>query len=241
MRKLLFLSLLLAPLAAFCNSKKMPVGKWREIKRIAADTTGKGPGTVVAFKDTIHLQFLATGEYVWQKQGGFIYKAAYTLNDKNLDIGIRDFTIIQRTPGRLVLKDETGTYEFVPDNIVQAGSTILPPEAKPKPVGSIDLMVGHWSVYKAVNNGKAPAQVDYTRKIKMIDVTGGSSDGKLGYIYASRDADNAPGWTIDSYSNNDQDLHCSGKDARTLHVVKCQDNDLILEEGGTTYSLKQFK
>ena len=239
MRKLLFLSLLLTPAVAFCADKHMPTGKWKEVKRIAADSTGKGPGTIVTYKDTIHIQFLIGGEYVWQKQGGFIYKGTYKLTDKDLDLGMRDFTIVQRSPVKLVVKDETGTYEFVPDNSVAQGSPgTLTPEDKPKPVASIDQMVGHWSVYKS-NSAKQLAQVDYTRKVKMIDITGGSSDGKLGYVYATRDADNAPSWYIDSYSN--QTLHCGGKDSRTFQVMKCQDNELILDEDGMTYFFRQFK
>ncbi len=232
MRKLLLLAVLLIPVIAFSAEKRMPAGKWKEVKRMGTDNT------VLSYKDTIRIEFKIGNEYIWQKQGGFIYKGTYKLGDKDLDLGMRDFTIVEKKPEKLVVKDETGTYEFVPDRSVAAQPGVIPAEAKPAPVGSINQMVGHWSVYKATS-ANTQNQIDYTRKIKMIDITGGSSDGKLGYVYSTHDADNTPSWTIDSYDN--QILHCGGKDARTLKVLKCQDNDLVIEEDNMTYFFRQFK
>jgi hypothetical protein len=241
MRKLLFL-LLLLPVTAFCVEKHMATGKWKEVKRTLSDTAGKAPDKVVDYKDTIHLQFVidsGKSKYVWQKQGGFIYKNTYTLTDKNLDLGMRYFTIVQRSPVKLVLKDETGTYEFAPDNSsAQNTAAAPPPVEKPKPVTSIDQMIGHWSVYKS-NSDKPLSQADAAKKLKAMDITGGSSDGKLGYLYAATDGDTSPSWTIDSYSN--QTLTCSGKGPRTFQVIKCENNDLILKEGAMTYYFKEFK
>jgi hypothetical protein len=230
MNKLVFLLLMFLPFAAFSKNGEKLSGKWKEVSR--SNSKGK-----IAYTDTIHIEFLIGGEYVWQKQGGFIYKGTYKITDKDLDMGSRFFTIVSRTPDKLVLKDDAGEYTFVPDHSVVANAT-LPNEPAPKPVTSIDQMVGHWSRYKSTS-ASTLNQVDYTRLVKMIDITGGSSDGKLGYIYAAKDADNAPSWYIESFSN--QTLICNGKDQRSFKVIKCQDNDMVLEENGITYFFRQFK
>jgi hypothetical protein len=75
----------------------------------------------------------------------------------------------------------------------------------------------------------------------MMDVFSKFQDGNYGYIFATRDADNNPSWHIDSYDARTQILHCSGRDARELHVLRCQDNELRIEENGVTYFFKKFK
>ena len=231
MKKLLSLTLLFIPLAVF--AKVTLSGNWIEVKRMKLDKS------VVAYKDTIHLKFMVGNEYVWQKSGGFTYRGTFRVTDKDLDLGMRDFAIVQKTPDKLVLQDDDGIYELAPDNTVaQQQTAALKPEAPAAPVNSINQMVGHWSVYKRTS-AQVLKDVDYTRILKMIDITGGSSDGKLGYLYAAKDADNAPSWTIDSYS--DQTLHCSGRDKREFKVLKCENNDMVLEEDGITYFFKQFR
>jgi hypothetical protein len=109
------------------------------------------------------------------------------------------------------------------------------------PVNSIDQMIGHWSVYRRTSKSTLDA-VDYTRVLKMIDITGGSSDGKLGYLYAAKDAEGAPSWGIKSF--NAGLLECEGKDGkdkRNFKVIKCQNKELVLEEDDMTYYFKEFK
>lgn len=233
MRKLLFLLLMLSSFTAYCGDKVVHLfGKWKETKRMKPDKTE------ISYKDTIHLQFLVGNEYVYQKQGGFIYRGTYKVNGNDLDMGARGYTILERKPNKMVLQDDGGIYQFEIDNTVTTAASQLPKETPPAPVGSIDQMMGHWSVYKRTSD-KTLQQVDYTRVLKMIDITGGSSDGKLGYLYATRDADNAPSWYASSYQG--QVLYCDGKDKRQFKVLKCQDNELIMEEDGMTYFFKRFK
>jgi len=223
--------MLLSPLAAYCNYGTQLSGKWKEVNRWAPDNKP------LTYKDTIHIEFLKGGTYIWQKQNSYLYRGTYKITDKDLDMGTKFFTIVSHTPDKLILKDETGQYEFAPDRSVAATNPI-PSEPTPKPVSSINPMVGHWSKYKSTS-ATPLSQVDYTRQLKMIDITGGSSDGKLGYLYAAKDADNAPSWYIESFS--DQTLYCNGKDKRTFKVIKCENNDLVLQEGDMTYFFRQFK
>lgn len=235
MRKLLFLLLILSSFTAFCGEKTVHLyGNWKETKRLKSDKTE------IIYTDTIRLQFLTGNEYVYQKHGGFIYKGVYKVNGNDLDMGARGYTILERKPNKMVLQDDGGIYTFEPD-LTPANSPAaaqMPKETPPMPVNSVDQMVGHWSVYKRTSD-KTLSQVDYTRVLKMVDITGGSSDGKLGYLYATRDADNAPSWYANSYQG--QVLYCDGKDKRAFKVLKCQDNELIMEEDGITYFFKRFK
>ncbi|MGN6567440.1 MAG: hypothetical protein ACTHJ0_05795 [Flavipsychrobacter sp.] len=233
MRKLLFLLLMLGSFAGFCGEKTIHLfGKWKETKRMKPDKTE------IKYTDTIRLQFLVGNEYVYQKQGGFIYKGVYKVTGNDLDMGARGYTILERKPNKMVLQDDGGIYTFEPDNTPTTAASQLPQEKPAAPVTSVDQMVGHWSVYKRTSD-KTLNQVDYTHVLKMVDITGGSSDGKLGYLYATRDADNAPSWYATSYQN--QTLYCDGKDKREFKVLKCQDNELIMEENGITYFFKRFK
>ncbi len=231
MKKILFLLLLISPVIAYCGDKNSISGSWKEVSR------KKGSSEAISYTDTIMIKFLVGNEYVWQKAGGFIYKGTYKIESNGLDMGSRYFTIVDRKSNRLVLKDDAGTYEFVP-------YTEMTPDNRPKPaetfapVNSIQQMAGHWSVYKATSDTKRES-IDYTRQLKMIDILPAEKDGKWGNFYSRRDADNAPSWVVKSYSN--QTIYCEGKDNRQFKVLKCQNNDLIMQEDGTTYFFRQFK
>lgn len=233
MKKLFTLLLAFAPLAAFCEDKDKLTGNWKEVSRI----TSSG---AVPYKDTIKIEFLRGNEYVWQKSGGFIYKGTYKIENNNLDMGARFFSIVKMSDNSLKIKDETATYELV-RYTPAPGQTVLPPEPAAKPVRSLDQMKGHWSVFKGTQDKTVPA-IDYKRKIKMLDITGDiAGDGKLGMVFSTRDADTAPSWYIDSYNAATQTLNVKGKDKRTLKVLKCEDNELVIEEDGMTYFFRQFK
>jgi hypothetical protein len=106
------------------------------------------------------------------------------------------------------------------------------------PVTSVQQMAGHWSVYKRTNATKVDA-IDYTRQLKMVDFYPNAQDGKWGAFFATKDADNAPSWVVESYAN--QTVYLNGKDQRQFKVIKCESGELIMEENGVTYYFKQFK
>lgn len=231
MKKLLSLLLAITPIVAYCDDKNTLNGNWKEVSRI----TG---GKAVSFKDTIKVQFLMGGEYVWQKSGGFIYKGTYKIKGSELDMGSRFFSIVSRTDNSLKLKDETGTYELVPFNPAD-GQAVLPAEKPAAPVTSLNQMKGHWSVFKGTLDKKVPA-IDYKRKIKILEITGDvAGDGKLGMAFGSYDPETVPSWYVESFSN--QKLYLGGKDKRVFNVLKCEDNQLVIEEDGMTYFMRKFK
>lgn len=232
MRKIITLLLLAAPLAAFSGDKNTLSGNWREIKRMGSDNG------VISFRDTILLKFMVGNEYIWQKAGGMIYKGTYKIENNALDLGMRYFTIMEKKPNRLVLKDEAGIYEFTTYKEVAVANA---PKAEEHfaPVNSIQQMVGHWSVYKGTS-AKTNQSIDYSRQLKVVDIYSTPQDGgKLGALFARKDADNAPSWYVESFSN--QTLVCNGRDRRVFKVIKCQDNELIMQEDDYTYFFRQFK
>lgn len=229
MKKLLSLALVALPAVAF--SQGTLNGDWKEVNRM-------NNGKSVGYKDTIKIQFMTGGEYVWQKSGGFIYKGTYKIEGTKLDMGARQFTIVSRNNSSLKIKDDAGTYELVPYT-PNDGPGTLAKEKPASPVTSINQMKGHWSVFKGTLDKTVP-QIDYKRKIKMIDITGDvAGDGKLGMVWSTSDGDMNPSWYIKSYSN--QKLYVSGKDERVLNVIKCEDNEFIVEEDGMTYFFRKFK
>ena len=206
-------------------------GQWREVKRM--NTGGKS----ISYTDTIYFQFLTGNEYVWQKAKGFIYRGSYKMENNSLDIGMRQFTILEHKGKKLVLKDEGGIYEFVPGGPANQMVAGAEPE-KYKPVTSINQMVGQWDKFKGTSK-TTQQQIDYTRAVKKIEIFSSPQDGKLGYIYAGRDGENMPSWYVESFSNGT--LYCNGKDKRTFKVLKAENNELIIEEAGFTYFLRRFK
>lgn len=234
MRKISILLLCVLPAIAFAGGKDKLMGNWREVKRV--DNNNKP----VAFNDTIHIEFLAGNEYVWQKSGSFIYKGTYKVENGNLDIGRAFLKIISQNKNKLVLADDMGQYVLEPYTpSPQGGATPPKRQEKYDPVTNIGQMAGHWSVYKRTAD-RTLEQVDYTTMLKMVDIFSSPKDGgKYGYFYAAKDADNAPSWYVERFENGI--LYCNGKSKRTFKVMKAQDNELIFEENGITYFFKQFK
>ncbi|HLO70016.1 MAG TPA: hypothetical protein VK167_04055 [Flavipsychrobacter sp.] len=232
MRKFLFLASLFMPALSFAGDKNKLSGNWREVSR----KTMKNEA--IAYKDTIKIEFLPGGnEYVWQKAGGFIYKGTYKLEANGLDLGMRYFTVAERKGNKMILKDEGGIYEM--ESYTPVANT---PEAKRQevfaPVKTVQQMAGHWSVYKRTSANKVNA-IDYSRQLKMVDFYPSQKDGKWGAFFATKDADNAPSWMVETYVN--QIVYLDGKDKRQFTVIKCADNELIMEEDGVTYYFRQFK
>lgn len=231
MRKIYTLLLLSLPFIAMSKGKDDLSGNWREVKRLG---TGNKE---VTFKDTIFFQFLVGNEYIWQKAQGFVYRGTYKIENGALDIGMRYFTIVEQKKNKLVLKDDAGTYHFEPYTPVSQMTPGKGPE-KYGPVTSINQMVGKWDKFKGTS-GTTQQQIDYTRTVKKIEIFATPQDGKMGYIYAGRDGENAPSWYVESFSN--QTLFCNGKDRRQFKVLKAENNELIIEENGFTYFLRRFK
>jgi hypothetical protein len=231
MKKILFLLLLSIPMTAFCGDKNNIVGNWMEVSRKNAQNQ------TIVYKDTIFLEFLAGNEYIWQKAGGFIYRGTYKYEVNAIDIGMRYFTVVSQSNNSMVLKDEAGTYEM--QRYTPAKNS---PQAKRQevyaPVNSVQQMAGHWSVYKRTSANKVDA-IDYTRQLKMVDFYSSPQNGKWGAFFATKDADNAPSWVVESYSN--QTVYLNGKDQRQFRVIKCEAGELIMDENGVTYYFKQFR
>lgn len=232
MNKLILLFMLLLPLAAFSKGKNDVVGEWREVKRFTVDNKN------VAYQDTIFLKFLPGNEYVWQKKNSFIYRGTYKSENNTIDIGMRYFTVLEHKKNKkLILKDQAGIYEFEPGAPASQMMAGKAPEQY-KPVTSINQMVGQWDKFKGTSSGMH-SSIDYTRTVKKVEIFSSPKDGKLGYIYAGRDGENAPSWYVESFSN--QTLYCNGKDKRQFKVLKAENNELIIEEAGFTYFLRRFR
>lgn len=230
MKKILILLILLTPFIGYSGDKNIQ-GNWKEVSRKNVQKQ------TVNYKDTIFLEFLAGNEYIWQKSGGFIYRGTYKYEVNAIDIGMRYFTILSQSNNTLTLKDEGGIYEM--QRYTPAPNT---PQAKRQevyaPVNSIQQMAGHWSVYKRTSANKVES-IDYTRQLKMVDFYPNMQNGKWGAFFATRDADNAPSWIVENYSN--QTVYLNGKDQRQFRVLKCEGGELIMEENGVTYYFKQFR
>lgn len=233
MKKILVITTALLAIAIYSEGKDI-TGDWREVKRVRAKN-----GTTIDFTDTMFFRFMGGNEYVSQKKGGFIYKGTYKMENNTLDMGSRFYTILKHTKTHLKLQDDAGIYEFELYSPNEATAS-LPKEPKAQPVSDIMQMKGHWSEFKRTSDHTIQ-EVDYQRLIKMMDIFTHFEDGNWGYVFATRDADNNPSWHIDSYDSKTQVLHCSGRDSRDLHVIKCQDNELVLEEKGITYFFRSFK
>jgi len=231
MKKILLITTALLSIAIYAESKDLK-GDWREVKRMRAKT-----GESISFTDTMFFKFTEGNEYISQKKAGFIYKGTYKMDDNTLDMGARVYTVLKHTKATLKLQDEAGIYEF---ELYTPGSSnaLLPDEPAAIPVTDITQMKGHWSEFKRTSK-RTIQEIDYQRLIKMIDIFSKFQDGNYGYVFATKDADNNPSWHIDSYSNGV--LHCSGRDKRELKVLRCQDNELRIEEDGITYFFRRFK
>ncbi len=208
-------------------------GNWKEVKRWNEKDKS------VAYKDTIHMEFLPGNEYVWHKSGSFIYKGTYKIENNALDIGRRYFSIVEMKKNRIILKDEWGKYQLEPYTPTNQQGPGRAAEVY-APVTSIQPMIGHWSKFKSTSD-RTLQQVDYTRLLKVVKIFNTPKGNKLGDVFAARDGDSAPSWYVERYDPKTQTLYCNGKSPRQFKVLKCQDNELIMEENGITYFFRQFK
>lgn len=235
MKHLILFIALLMPAGAFAINL---TGFWKEVKR----TDSKG--TVVPYSDTLRIQFKIGNEYLWMRPNTFQYRGTYSVNNKSLDLGMKVLQILSSNNMRLILKDEDGiTYDMVryedrsniTDNSAAQNSDRADVPVNGEGVKNYAQLRGKWDVYKRTNGGdKRP--IDYTRIVRTVVVP---KDGKPGQVYAAKDMDGSPSWTIDHFDNNV--LYCKGKDMRQLRVIKCSEGELILQEGDITYFFKQFK
>ena len=239
MRKVLILLILLIPVAAFCSNKhkpiKMPVSRWKEIKRMKIDST------VVPFTDTLYISFRAKDSFSYHNLNGFIYNGSYTINeDSLLDFGTARYKIAIKRPASLVLTNKEGIFVLTNDLSDTLKTIVLDTGTeKISPVTDIDQMIGHWTVYKRTTKEQT-GTLDVSTEITALYITGHSTDGKQGYVYGGNDAKNNPSWYIKNLGT-DQVLDCDGKTHRIFKVLKCQKGEMILEEDGVKYFCKQFK
>ncbi len=237
MKRLLLLLMLLIPVAGYSANKKkpkpMPVSRWKEVKRMSLDST------VIPFTDTLYIAFRPKDSFAYHVMNGFIYKGVYTIDeDSLLDFGTARYRMPVRKPLVMVLTDAKGIYQFSRDSSDTAKIIVLTKDEKILPVTDVDVMIGHWTVFKRAS--KEMGTVDNESAIRSLYVTGPSTDGKLGYVYSGSDANNNPSWYIKNFGA-DQTLDCDGKNPKTIKVIKCQNGELVLEENGVSYYLKQFK
>lgn len=239
MRNLLILFILLLPATALCAKKhkplKIPVSRWREVKRMGLDST------IIPFTDTLFISFLKKDSASYHNKNGFIYNGPYTINeDSLLDFGTARYKVAVRNPDALVLLNDNGIFILSRDQSDTVKPIILEKDEKYAPVTNIDQMIGHWTVYKRTEKEQAMGTMDIASTIRAIYITGPSTDGKQGYIFSGNDAVNNPSWYIKGLGT-DQVLDCDGKGKRIINVKKCQKGEMILEENGISYYLKQFK
>ena len=238
MRKLFFILLLLLPVAGFCKDKhkqlKLPISRWKEVKRMGLDST------LLAFADTLYITFRHKDSFSYHNQDGFIYNGAYTIDeDSILDLGTAKYKIMLKRPAILVFADDKAFYVLATDLTDTIKADVITKEDSSLPVTNIDQMIGHWTVYKKVTD-RAADQIDFATEIKSLYITGPGSDDKQGFLYGGLDAKNHPTWYVKNLGT-DQTLSCNGKNPRTIKVLRCQKGELILEEDGIKYYLKQFK
>ena len=242
MRKVLILLIMLLPVMV-CgkdkkDKKKIPKhflpGRWVEVKRLTLDSVD------MPFKDTLFMTFQIRDTFTYRVRNGFVYRGKYTIDDDgHLDFGTASYEVVLRQPAKLIFTNGQGIYFYVPDTSDTAQVIVLEKEEKILPVPDIDLMIGHWTVYKRTID-KDGGGVDFSSQIKSAYITGPSSDDKQGLLFCGNDPDNAPTWYIKGLGT-DQSLECNGKNQRFLKVVKCQKGEMILEENGVSYYFKQFK
>jgi hypothetical protein len=228
MKRFVLLLLLVAPLISLAQNNGLS-GNWQEIKRTGQD------GAATHFSDTIRLGFLTGNEYTWVKNGGFIYRGSYKVENGALDMGARYFTIVSHAPDRLVLRDRESTYEFAP--YTPPVSITLAKDPPPLPVTHISRMAGNWKVYKRTS-ARTQQNIDYytlVESVRVFDTP--DADGTLGWVAAAKDPDGTHSWKITKFANSH--LYTSGKSDRIFEVLKAED-ELILKEGDITYFFKQF-
>ena len=227
-------------------------GSWKEVNRMDLD------GRPVSYSDTFFMTFNDRADQYNYRKGnwrfGTIGHTMSYIQDGNVVYDKdgyppqrRDdnvlFTIVASNGNTLVIKNNTFIREFT---VYKDVGDALPEEARALAVPSLSLMKGHWSEFK--RESIRLKEVDYTRLIKFMDIYETYKQGNYGYVFATRDADTNPSWKIDSYDAGTQVLHCSALDpnnkkvySRDLKVVRCEDNELRLEEEGIVYYFRKFK
>jgi hypothetical protein len=234
--KIIILLLLLLPVVAFCIDKKKKLivpGRWIETVRMLPDST------VQSFTDTLYMAFQPKDSFSFHRRNGFVYEGIYQISeDSILDLGSVRYKVLARRTERMVLMNANGIFHFGVDKSDTAAIIVIKKEDSTRPVTSIDVMIGRWSVYKRKTEG--PGTLNQSDNIRSVFITGPSSDGKQGFVFSGTDADNNPSWYIKELGGG-QSLVCEGNRPRTLKVLRCQDGEMILEENGVTFFLKQPK
>jgi len=235
--QILFIMLLMVPLTAGAiNRKKQKLivpGRWRETVRMTPDST------VTPFTDTLFMHFFAKDSFSYHYRKGFIYEGVYLLSeDSILNLGTASYKVLSRTTDELVMFNAKGIYRFVTDSSDTVKTIVLRKNDSTLPVTDIDIMIGRWTVYKRTADG--PGRIDPDENIRSAYITGPSSDGRQGFIYGTSDPDSQPSWFIKELGGG-QSLNCSGKNNRTLKVVRCQDGEMILEENKIKYYFKMYQ
>ena len=237
--------LLLAPVALHAKQSKdkkqknkvfhiYPGTRWVEVKRLKPDSTE------VSFKDSLFMTFSLRDSFTYRLRNGFVYTGKYTLDeDYLLDFGTRKYTLAERKYTSLVLTDADGIYYFAKDTS-DTSAVIVLQEEKVLPVTNIDVMIGHWTVYKRVQEKESSGFLDPETALKSLYIAGMGSTSQMGFIVCGGDNEYEPNWFIKGYSDA-QTLDIDGKSPRTLKVVKCQKGELIVQEGDMNYYCKQFK
>lgn len=234
--KIVILLLLLLPAVVHSIDKKKKLiipGRWKEVKRMTPDST------VQEYDDTLYVAFLPKDSFSYHYRKGFIYEGVYGISeDSILDLGTVRFKVLLRKGEQMVLMNQKGIHHFGPDLSDTAAAIVIKKEDSARPVNSLEEMIGRWSVYKRKTEG--PGTLDAADNIRSVYITGPSTDGKQGFVYSGADADNAPSWTVRELGGG-QSLVCEGRRPRTFKVLRCQDGEMILEESGVKYYLKQPK
>lgn len=240
--KRLLLFLLLVPSFAFGGDKNKPIdltGSWKETRRMDLN---KQP---IPFTDTVRMKFMIGNEYLWMKPNTFQYRGTYKASATSLDLGMRAFTALEMTPGRMLLKDELGIYEFrrytetapQQDNSAATSGDRARVEENYDGVQNISQLAGKWEVYKRTSAVQMNA-IDYNRILKIIKISAKPATDSLGSVWAANDREAAPSWYVKKFENST--LICGGKDARELKVLKCDGKELVIQEDNVTYFFKQF-
>lgn len=240
MLKALLLTLsTIACLAAYAGNKDKPAdltGNWKETQRLTKDKTP------VAYMDTIRIDFQTGNEFVWQKSGSFMFKGTYKSTATSLDLGSRYFTIVTSSAQQLLLQDEQGYYELTRYNkqAVTTDNNAAQHTARSRQEisGTIDIAAfnGNWETYKRTSKVQQKS-IDYSYIPKRLNLSVNGQE-MTGALHAAQETNGQAGWKLDNYEKGY--LNFSGKSKRTLKVLKCTADELILEEADYTYFLKKF-
>ncbi len=215
------------------GSKSLPANRWREIKRLDADSVA------VPYLDTMFITIKRKDSFSYHNKSAFVYNGIYILDDKSLDFGYAKFTIVSKKPKTMLLRDPKGYYLFGLDSSDTVKTIVLPKEEKIDSGFTIDNMIGHWSVYKRTPL-KALQVIDHNVLLKSMLITGRSTGRKMGFVFSDVDKKDDPSWTIIKFDSKHQ-MECEGKPSRTFTVTKCQGGEIILQDEEMQYFFKQFK